>query len=262
MTTRSIMRGQHALDLVRGPLARSSWQGPGAAAADGLRDEVNDAADAAASEEDDVEGHESGSVIADIMTARDRVAGPGRVTDGDGDGDGPELASPVGGVDELTGLLDACVVHAPRRGRGRCGSQRYHRPATIVIFELDGLERLDRPAGAGRGRPRRPRAGRHDPRLARGADHVARLAPGRFGVLLPETDEIAAINYVERVRRACDLWLESGAIALRLAIGWAGTTGDPSLLDGACGRAPDACDAELRRLRPTARARHPATPSR
>ena len=51
-------------------------------------------------------------------------------------------------------------------------------------------------------------------RLARSADHVARLGPGRFAVLLPETDEVAAINYVERVRRACDLWLESGAMAL------------------------------------------------
>jgi hypothetical protein len=48
-------------------------------------------------------------------------------------------------------------------------------------------------------------------------------------VLLPETDEVAAINYVERVRRACELWLESGAIALSLAVGWAGTTGDPTL---------------------------------
>ena len=47
-------------------------------------------------------------------------------------------------------------------------------------------------------------------RHARKADHVARLGPSRFGVLLPETDEVAAINYVERVRQACDLWLESG----------------------------------------------------
>jgi hypothetical protein len=50
-------------------------------------------------------------------------------------------------------------------------------------------------------------------------------------VLLPETDEVAAINYVERVRRACELWLDTGAIALRLAIGWAGTTGETSMTD-------------------------------
>ncbi len=68
-------------------------------------------------------------------------------------------------------------------------------------------------------------------RLARDVDLVARLAPGRFGILLPETDEVAAINYVERVRRACELWLESGAIALSLAVGWAGTDGEPTLIE-------------------------------
>ena len=45
---------------------------------------------------------------------------------------------------------------------------------------------------------------------------------------MPETDEVLAINYVERVRHACDLWLESGAVSLRLAIGWASSTGDGS----------------------------------
>jgi PleD family two-component response regulator len=69
--------------------------------------------------------------------------------------------------------------------------------------------------------------------MAREADHVARLGPGRFGVLLPETDEIQAIHYVERVRRTCDLWLESGAVALRLAVGWASPSGDDSLHDAA-----------------------------
>ena len=68
-------------------------------------------------------------------------------------------------------------------------------------------------------------------RLAREADFVARVGDGRFAVLLPETDEIRAINYVERVRRTCDLWLESGAVALKLAMGWASASGDDSLLD-------------------------------
>jgi hypothetical protein len=46
---------------------------------------------------------------------------------------------------------------------------------------------------------------------------------------MPETDEIVAINYVERIRQACDQWLASGAIAMRLAIGWASTTGTASV---------------------------------
>jgi len=48
-------------------------------------------------------------------------------------------------------------------------------------------------------------------------------------VLLPETDEVQAINFVERVRAATDLWLEAGAVAVRLAIGWANVGADQSL---------------------------------
>jgi hypothetical protein len=51
---------------------------------------------------------------------------------------------------------------------------------------------------------------------------------------------------VERVRRACELWLESGAIALSLAAGWAGTTGDPTLPE-AQRVATDRMYVELRR---------------
>ena len=75
---------------------------------------------------------------------------------------------------------------------------------------------------------------------------MARLGPGRFGVLLPETGEVEAVNYVERVRQVCDLWLESGAIALRMAIGWASPAVDSSLGD-AFNEAQERMFAELRR---------------
>ncbi len=149
------------------------------------------------------------------------------------------------GIDPLTGLPDASAFHrlvADEDAR----IARYHRPATVVIFELDGLERLTErlgPDAADRIVPPRADTLR---RLPRGADQVARLGPGRFATLLPETDEIAAINYVERVRRACELWLESGAIALHLAIGWAGTAGDPTLTE-AQRVATDRMYTELRR---------------
>lgn len=132
-------------------------------------------------------------------------------------------------IDRLTGLLgptdwnrlvaDEDVRHA-----------RYKRPATVVVIELDGFDRL---VGAlGQLAADRVILAVADTirRHARKADHVARLGPGRFGVLLPETDEVAAINYVERVRQASDLWLESGAIALRLAVGWASPVVDSSLV--------------------------------
>ncbi len=99
--------------------------------------------------------------------------------------------------------------------------QRFHRPATVVLVELSGLDRLaDRlgPEAAARLIPPIATTLRKD---ARATDHLARLSATRFAALLPETTEVQAINYVERVRGACDLWLESGAVALRLALGWA-----------------------------------------
>jgi diguanylate cyclase (GGDEF)-like protein len=139
----------------------------------------------------------------------------------------PEVAV-VAGRDVLTGLLDA-TTFAQRVAVEEARVARYQRPATIVIIELDGLERLVERLGPDAGDRVLPAVADTIGRLARGADHVARLGGGRFGVLLTETDEVAAINYVERVRRACDLWLESGAMAMRLAIGWAGTSGEPAL---------------------------------
>jgi diguanylate cyclase (GGDEF)-like protein len=132
------------------------------------------------------------------------------------------------GRDPLTGLLDALsfrevLAHEDAR------EQRYGRPATVVVFELDGLSKIVDRLGPNTGDRIEVALADTIARLARRADYVARLEPARYGVLLPETDEVAAINYVERIRRACDLWLESGAIAMRLAIGWASTGGDIQL---------------------------------
>jgi diguanylate cyclase (GGDEF)-like protein len=134
------------------------------------------------------------------------------------------------GRDVLTGLHDAAAfarIVALEESR----VARYHRPATIVVLELEGLDRLGQTLGREAAERVVVAVGDTVRRLARDADRVARLAPGRFAVLLAETDEVAAINYVERARKACELWLEAGAIALRLGAGWAGTTGDPALAE-------------------------------
>ena len=123
---------------------------------------------------------------------------------------------------------------------------RYGRPATVVLVELDGLDRLVSVLGQEAGDRILPAVADSLSRHARGADHVARLGPGRFGILLPETGEVEAVNYVERVRLVCELWLESGAIALRLAIGWASPAVDTSLGD-AFNEAQERMFAELRR---------------
>jgi diguanylate cyclase (GGDEF)-like protein len=98
---------------------------------------------------------------------------------------------------------------------------RYDRPATIVLVELAGLDRLaDRVGSAAADRLIPPVAAtiRRD---ARASDRLARLGPTRFGVLLIETDEVSAINYVERIRSNCDVWLAAGGVSLRLSVGWA-----------------------------------------
>ncbi len=149
-------------------------------------------------------------------------------------------------TDPLTGLLMAgawsrIIVDEEARIR------RYHRPATVVIIEIEGLDRLVARLGPGSVDRIVPAVADTLRRGAREADHVARLATGRFAILMPETDEILAINYVERVRKACDLWLESGAVSLRLAIGWASSSGDGSLVDAEA-LATDRMYGELRRV--------------
>ena len=148
-------------------------------------------------------------------------------------------------TDPLTGLLlpgewNRIVTDEAAR------INRYGRPATVVIMELDGLERFAATLGQEAVDRVLPALSDVLSRSARGADHLARLGPGRFAVLLPETDEVAAVNYVERVRTACELWLESGAIAMRLAMGWAAPPPDGDLPD-AVTLAQDRMYTELRR---------------
>jgi hypothetical protein len=57
--------------------------------------------------------------------------------------------------------------------------------------------------------------------LSRDTDRVLPMERGRFGALLAETDEILAINCVERVRAACDAYLAANEPPMRVALGWA-----------------------------------------
>lgn len=98
---------------------------------------------------------------------------------------------------------------------------RYQGTATVVVIELAGLDRLADRIGRNAADRLIPPVAATVRRHARAADRVARLGPARFGVLLVETDEVSAINFIERMRSECDLWLAAGAVSLRLAVGWA-----------------------------------------
>jgi len=58
-------------------------------------------------------------------------------------------------------------------------------------------------------------------RMSRTSDYTTRIGLTRFGVILTETDEIAAINYVERVREAGPRSMPRGGENLRFSFGWA-----------------------------------------
>jgi diguanylate cyclase (GGDEF)-like protein len=154
-------------------------------------------------------------------------------------------------TDPLTGLLtlnewNRIVADEDAR------VNRYRHTATVVIIELSGLERLVATLGREAGDRVLPALADALSRNARAADHLARIGPARFGVLLPETAEVEAINFVERVRQACDLWLESGAIALHLSMGWA-SPGPESSLAEAIASANERMYAEQRRAERLAR---------
>ncbi len=124
--------------------------------------------------------------------------------------------------------------------------RRYRHPATIVLIEIDGLDRLIDRLGADAADRLIPPVAATLRRYARDTDKIARLTGRSFGVLLPETDEVQAINFVERVRTTCDLWLASGAISLRLAMGWA-EANPGRTVEVALGMAENRLNAERRR---------------
>ncbi len=98
---------------------------------------------------------------------------------------------------------------------------RYGHTVTVVVAELDRLDALAARLGQENADRLVPPVAMTFRRFARAADLVARTGHARFQVLMPETDEIQAINFVERVRDACDMWLDASAISVRLVTGWA-----------------------------------------
>ena len=99
--------------------------------------------------------------------------------------------------------------------------RRYRRPATIALVEVVGLEAFARLWGADVAEPLFVDLARTLAVEVRSSDHIARIDRVRFGILLTETDEIAAINFVERARVSCERRAARAAGAVRVAMGWA-----------------------------------------
>jgi diguanylate cyclase (GGDEF)-like protein len=63
----------------------------------------------------------------------------------------------------------------------------------------------------------------------RAVDRMALLGDSTFGILLPETSELGASRFAERVRAATDAWLVSAGLSVRLELAWANV---PDRADG------------------------------
>jgi diguanylate cyclase (GGDEF)-like protein len=179
--------------------------------------------------------------VATVGVPADRPAGP---EPGSPAPSHTGLQDPAGWEDELTGL-DGPALWARLLVPEIARSARYSRPLTVVLVEVVGLEELASVWGADVALQALPAAARSLRHGARTSDIVCRIGRTRFGILLTETDEIAAINFVERVRAAGPLPEPGQRTTLAYAFGWASVaTGDdpPALIR----RAECRLDGELR----------------
>lgn len=127
---------------------------------------------------------------------------------------------PIGWEDDVTGLEGPDFwrrILLAELSR----AARYKRSLTIVLIEVDGLREINRDWGTEVVRRALREVGSSLRRMSRTSDHCARVGVTRFGVVLTETDEVAAINFVERVREATPRSLPKAATGLRVGFGWA-----------------------------------------
>ena len=140
------------------------------------------------------------------------------------------LADGRGWHDAETGLLGprswAVILETES---ARCA--RYHRTTTVVVVEVTGLDDHEAVWGAAIAPPELSDVAVVLRSGARPSDYVARLGPRRFGILLPETDEVAAVNFVERVRKRCAVAARRADPDSRCAFGWADATRHRPLLE-------------------------------
>lgn len=130
------------------------------------------------------------------------------------------IPEPAGWEDPVSGLLGPDFWHrllASEVAR----SFRYRRPLTIVLLDLEGIDALQLTWGADLARQTIHEAAQCIVHMARNSDQCARIGLTRFGILLTETDEVAAINFVERVREAGPRSLPRLAGQVRFRFGWA-----------------------------------------
>jgi diguanylate cyclase (GGDEF)-like protein len=130
------------------------------------------------------------------------------------------LPAPSGWTDGLT-ETDGPRMWDKLLASEQARNARHKRTATVVLVDVLGLEQAGEQWGTGLALQLFVQLARELGRGIRRSDSIARIGPARFGVLLTETDEISAINFVDRIKEACCGEFNPAANGLRLAVGWA-----------------------------------------
>ena len=110
-------------------------------------------------------------------------------------------------------------------------SARFERPATVLLVEIAGVKNVLAQWGFEVISREVLDLGGILRAGCRNSDYVVRLGETRFGVLLVETDEIGAINVVERLRAKVDREVGSRLPHGHIAFGWASPKGKQRLLE-------------------------------
>ena len=134
--------------------------------------------------------------------------------------DDSPIPMPSGWDDPLTGL-EGPVFWQRVLIAENARATKYGRPVTVCVVEVEGIDAVVETDGVDAGR----RVLRHTAQLlrreARASDYCARIDACRFGIVLTETDEITAINFVERVREAAPRGLPEVRGTVRFSFGCA-----------------------------------------
>ena len=171
------------------------------------------------------EGDETAEAAAQDTSATEPAAEAIEIVDA-------SVPPPTGWSDPLTGTdgphyWDRLIISETARVR------RYKRPTTVVLVEIAGLARLGQLWGPDVAERTLVNAARTLSQSIRTSDHIARIEPIRFGILLTETTEIAAINFIERARASCERDLRVASEVVGVAFGWASPPKSWDLADAA-----------------------------
>lgn len=149
------------------------------------------------------------------------------------------------GIDELTGLFRARVFfeYLPREIHR---AQRYGRPVSLVMFDVDDFSRLVDLCGTEEADRALAQLARVIPGQVRDVDIMCRLDVDEFAVILPETPVGHAVSVAERIRAAAEEHSAFGhdaraSGAVRVSAGIAGFPDDATTAEDLVARAREAC---------------------